>query len=343
MEIKKIIHLLTLILIVLGCGKSVAREQKDKNVLNTVKQENFKYQNIPYAKKLLLAGVHMFQFKDNKVTIEYTNETIFGVGSEQKFNTYKSSYDLDLGEVDLLRFDAAGSQIYLVELNEGSDFIYNIYLSAGKEMYYLGNLDFDIGEIDPEKKQDNNSFSIERQHYKIHIIIKNEKRQVKKIFSIAKPLQPYKSYKSFSAYLSELSNDEIATVQTSHEYISNLFRLEVQDDQVLVNIRGSKNQLVNDKILEGYESCPDVTLDKIVIKDPYFTIEKYNCTTNYYLKEYLTFKFDKRLLLHKYSVEYTSRQNPDQTVETKHFSQKDFGMVFFEEVNSSFLNQLRQE
>ncbi len=198
---KKISAVLILIFLMLAGSKSTVQGQRRPTAAVLPHNE---FRKVTYVKKSLNeAGVHIFEFKDNKVTIKYTNETIFGVGSEQKFNTYKSSYDLDLGEVDLLRFDAAGSQIYLVELNEGSDFIYNIYLSAGKEMYYLGNLDFDIGEIDPEKKQDNNSFSIERQHDKIHIIIKNEKRQVKKIFSIAKPLQPYKSYKSFSAYLTE--------------------------------------------------------------------------------------------------------------------------------------------
>ncbi len=198
---KNISAVLLLIFLMLACSKSTVQGQRGPTA--TVLTHN-KFKQVTYVKKALSeAGIHIFQFKDNKVTIEYKNDTLFGIGDEQTFDTYKSPYDLDLGEVDLLRFDAADSQIYLVELSEGSDFIYNVYLSTGKEMYYLGNLDFDIGEIDPEKKQDNNSFSIERQHDKIHIIIKNEKRQVKKIFSIAKPLQPYKSYKGISKYLTE--------------------------------------------------------------------------------------------------------------------------------------------
>ncbi|UHO37038.1 hypothetical protein H5J24_14860 [Chryseobacterium capnotolerans] len=99
-------------------------------------------------------------------------------------------------------------------------------------------------------------------------------------------------------------------------------------------------KLTNTKVLEGNANCPDISLDNIALKNNYFTIEKYNCTDKFYLKEYITFKFDKDLLLHKYSIEFTDRHDPDKSIPNKNYTSKDLGNVKFENVDREFLINL---
>ncbi|SDI15764.1 hypothetical protein [Chryseobacterium jejuense] len=107
-----------------------------------------------------------------------------------------------------------------------------------------------------------------------------------------------------------------------------------------VTLNRINNKFVNAKVLEGNSNCPDTSLDNIVLKNNYFTIEKYNCTDKYYLKEYITFKFDKDLLLHKYSIEFTDRYDPDRSIPNKNYTSRDFGNIKFENVNREFLINL---
>lgn len=107
-----------------------------------------------------------------------------------------------------------------------------------------------------------------------------------------------------------------------------------------VTLNRINKKFINTKVLEGNSNCPDTSLDNIVLKNNYFTIEKYNCTDKYYLKEYITFKFDKDLLLHKYSIEFTDRYDPDRNIPNKIYTSKDFGNIKFENVTREFLLNL---
>ena len=344
MEIKKILYLFSAIFILFSCGKSTIQGQEDKTVSAAEKPAKNNFQQIFYTSKSLSKGkINIFEFKDHKVTIEYLTEILLGIGNDQHFNIYKSAFDLDLGEIDLLRFDTFDSQIYMVELSEDDQSIFNIYLFNEKKIFYLGDLNFDLSSAKLNEARPKNDFTIEINDNNVRIGIKNGEKEVKKDFVLHKPLQPFKSYNGIQEYLKVNEPKNIGRSQFSQEYKSDIFQLGVNEDMLSVKVKGSVKEYVNDYILEGYASCPDTSLDQIVFKDQFFTIEKYNCSNDFYLKEYITFKYTNEIVLHKYSVEYTSRKDPDENIKTDHFTTKDFGKVKFENVDKGFLNNLRQK
>lgn len=344
MEVKKIIYLFSAIFILFSCSKSSIQGQENKTVSAAEKPAKNNFEQIFYTSKSLYEGkINVFEFKDHKVTIEYLTETLLGIGNDQHFNIYKSAFDLDLGEVDLLRFDTSDSQIYMVELSEDDQSIFNIYLFNAKKMFYLGDLNFDLSSAKLNEARSKNDFTIEINDNNVRIGIKNGEKEVIKDFVLNKPLQPFKSYSGIEDYLALNGIKNTGNNTFSQEYKSDLFQVGVSEDLLSVKVKGSEKEYVNDNILEGYASCPDTSLDQIVFKDPFFTIEKYNCSNSFYLKEYITFKYTNEIVLHKYSVECTSRKNPDENIKTDHFTTKDFGKVKFENVNKDFLNNLRQK
>ncbi|REC60668.1 hypothetical protein DRF65_19690 [Chryseobacterium pennae] len=129
---------------------------------------------------------------------------------------------------------------------------------------------------------------------------------------------------------------------TPHKISKNeFFSINSDNDGVIeVTLNRINKRFTNTKVLEGNSNCPDISLDSIALKNNYFTIEKYNCTDKFYLKEYITFKFDKDLLLHKYSIEFTDRHDPDKSITNKNYTSKDFGNVKFENVDREFLINL---
>ena len=344
MEIKNIIYLFSVIFLFFSCSKSTQQGQENQVVSTTEKATDKNFQQTFYTNKSLYEGkINIFEFKDHKVTIEYLTETLLGIGNDQHFNIYKSDFDLDLGEVDLLRFDTSDSQIYMVELSEDDQSIFNIYLFNEKKMFYLGDLNFDLSSAKLNEARSKIDFTIEINDNNVRIGIKNGKKEVKKDFVLNEPLQPFKSYNGIQEYLELSGTKNFGNNQFSQEYKSDLFQLGVNEDMLSVKVKGSVKEYVNDNILEGYASCPDTSLDQIVFKDQFFTIEKYNCSNDFYLKEYITFKYTNEIVLHKYSVEYTSRKDPDENIKTDHFTTKDFGKVKFENVDKGFLNNLRQK
>lgn len=344
MEIKNIIYLFSVIFLFFSCSKSTQQGQENQVVSTTEKATDKNFQQTFYTNKSLYEGkINVFEFKDHKVTIEYLTETLLGIGNDQRFNIYKSAFDLDLGEIDLLRFDTSDSQIYMVELSEDDQSIFNIYLFNEKKMFYLGDLNFDWSSAKLNEARSKIDFTIEINDNNVRIGIKNGEKEVKKDFVLNKPLQPFKSYNGIQEYLELSGTKNFGNNQFSQEYKSDLFQLGVNEDMLSVKVKGSVKEYVNDNILEGYASCPDTSLDQIVFKDQFFTIEKYNCSNDFYLKEYITFKYTNEIVLHKYSVEYTSRKDPDENIKTDHFTTKDFGKLKFENVDKGFLNNLRQK
>lgn len=343
MEVKKILYLFSAIFILFSCGKSTIQGQ-DKTVSAAEKPTKNNFEQIFYTSKSLYEGkINVFEFKDHKVTIEYLTETLLGIGNDQHFNIYKSAFDLDLGEVDLLRFDTSDSQIYMVELSDGNHLQFNMFLFKENEMFHLGDLNFDLSNLKLNEEGFKNDFTIKINNDIVEVGIANGKKEVKKDFILNKPLQPFKSYDGIQEYLKVNEPKNIGRSQFSQEYKSDLFQLGVNEDMLSVKVKGSVKEYVNDYILEGYASCPDTSLDQIVFKDQFFTIEKYNCINDFYLKEYITFKYTNEIVLHKYSVEFTSRKDPDENLKTSHFTTKDFGKVKFENVDKGFLNNLRQK
>lgn len=344
MEVKKIIYLFSAIFILFSCSKSSIQGQENKTVSAAEKPAKNNFEQIFYTSKSLYEGkINVFEFKDHKLTIEYLTETLLGIGNDQHFNIYKSAFDLDLGEVDLLRFDTSDSQIYMVELNDDNHLQFNMFLFKEKKMFYLGDLNFDLSNLKLNEEGFKNDVTIKMNNDIVEVGIVNGEKEVKKNFVLNQPLQPFKSYNGIQDYLELNGIKDIGNNKFSQEYKSDLFHVGVTEDLLSVKVKGIAREYVNDNILEGYASCPDTNLDQIVFKDQFFTIEKYNCSNSFYLKEYITFKYTNEIALHKYSVEYTSRKDPDEIITTDHFTTKDFGKVKFENVDKEFLNKLRQK
>lgn len=159
-----------------------------------------------------------------------------------------------------------------------------------------------------------------------------------------KPLSIYKNYSNINEYTKTVSSisqnseqDKISKIVYNNDFFSINSNV---DDVITVTLNRENKKFINTKILEGNMSCPDTSLDNIILKNNYFTIEKYNCNDKYYFKEYITFKLDKDLFLHRYSIELTDRHDPDKSLPNKNYTSKDFGVVKFENVDRNLLLNL---
>lgn len=147
MEIKKYICLLVFVLSFLSCKKEPTLQRKH---LPSTSREAKNYQFISYKNRTLTDNnkINIFEYNDTKISIEYNKYTFFGYETKQ-FNLYQSSYDLDSGELNLLRYDDIDTknQIFLVELNDYSFRTYHIYTYQNNSLYYLGENNIDLSKM----------------------------------------------------------------------------------------------------------------------------------------------------------------------------------------------------
>lgn len=103
---------------------------------------------------------------------------------------------------------------------------------------------------------------------------------------------------------------------------------------------------LNEKISFAYnDNCPADGFQAIKNKNNYFTIEQTYCLDFKYVYSYTTFKVDQKsgyILLHKFGETYTNRSNPSEKIPERIWSNKDFGIVQFENVTEDFLKGLRK-
>ncbi|AZA95951.1 hypothetical protein [Chryseobacterium shandongense] len=259
------------------------------------------------------------------------------------FKTFSTQYDLDLGEVNLHRFDDKNSQIYIVELKDYDYITYNVYFVENNQVYYLGTKDIDLSK---QFKNIKNSPKININNTKniISINLKiNEKYFSKSDFKTKSLLKPLREYSKIEDYLGEnISNEDLVdkSLITSNE--NQHFSITVDKNKVVtVNLKKEKTKYINSNILEGNMNCPDTSLDEIILKNNYFTIQKYNCNDKFFLKEYITFKQGANgIFLYKYGVEQTDKYNPDKILPIKNYGVNDFGIIQFKYVDKEFLRNL---
>ncbi|KPH13753.1 hypothetical protein [Chryseobacterium sp. ERMR1:04] len=341
MEIKKCIYILIFLFSFLSC-------EKERKYLPITTKEVKGYQYISYKKRELVNDnkINVFEYNDRKITIEYDKSTLFGYGAE-KFNIYQAFYDLDLGDLDLLRYDNVNtkSQIFLVELDDYSFRTYNIYIHQNNSLYYLGQNNIDLSKIIENIKNVNIKFEIIQTENNISIkSLLNGKYFSTSNYKLENPLRIYRDYSNINEYTKVNTNLKLSSESNKSnqvEYKNDIFSIDLNsNDEITVNLNNDNKKFVNTKILDGNMSCPDTSVDKIALKKNYFTIEKYNCNDKYYLKEYITFKFDNDLVLHRYDLEFTDKHDPDKSVPNKNYTSKDFGKVKFENVDREFLIKL---
>lgn len=119
-----------------------------------------------------------------------------------------------------------------------------------------------------------------------------------------------------------------------------------QGNEIQILLSDSNTRLKifqNNEILNSSSKCPNPPLDSIIAKENYFTIEKLNCSNEYFYEEFITYKWETdKFLLYKYGAEITSRKEPDRIFPIKIWTTKDFGQIEFEDTSEEFLSQLRQ-
>lgn len=340
MEIRKCIYVFILLFAFVSCKKSIVDGQiNNTSILKYSETSDFK--KVSYFNKYIYdARINIFEFRDRNISVEYLTDTLFGIQKNQNFSVYRSAFDLDLGELDLLRFDNDDSQIYLIELKESRQIIYNIYILYQEKVYYLGNLNFETGL---DKKGNTPIINIKKNNLNVEIEILNGTTKVKKEYALKAALPIYKSFNKLQEYLQFTEINIDVKTNFSKQFKNEFFNIGVNNDVLVVKVEGVDTEYLNYEILEGNTLCPDISLDKIALKNKVFTIEKYNCNNDYYMKEFITFIYSKDLLLNNYSIEYTSRKNPDQEIVVDHFTTKDFGILKFDEVDKKVLNSMRQK
>ncbi|MCM0666440.1 hypothetical protein [Flavobacterium tyrosinilyticum] len=110
-------------------------------------------------------------------------------------------------------------------------------------------------------------------------------------------------------------------------------------------IAGEQNKVETQNIVRlAKKNSPYSAFEKIVFKNNFFTIEQHGNNSDYSTYEYLTFKYENKVFyLHQYSIEYTSKNNPDENIPSKKWFKKDFGIVKLENVSPTFLEDLQSK
>lgn len=116
---------------------------------------------------------------------------------------------------------------------------------------------------------------------------------------------------------------------------------------ILNNVNGKFQKFKeNDKLIfASDDNCPSIGYGRIVAKNSYFTIEQIYCADFLFVKSYTTFKMDETtgdIFLHKYGEEYTNRSNPDEKINSKIWTKKDFGNLKFEAVTEDSILKITQ-
>lgn len=202
MEIKKYICLFVIVFSFLSCKKEAREHEK---TLQSAPINAQSYQFISYKKKELSADnkINIFEYPDTKISIEYNNSTYFGYGTKS-FNVYQSSYDLDSGDLDILRYDNIDtrSQIFFVELNDYSLRTYHIYVYKSNSMYYLGELNIDLSKIIEKVNKINIEFNIKQsdENFSVQSIVNGENFSTLN-YKLGNPLNVYKKYNNIDEYV----------------------------------------------------------------------------------------------------------------------------------------------
>ncbi|OJV55515.1 MAG: hypothetical protein BGO31_19330 [Bacteroidetes bacterium 43-16] len=329
-----------ILLVVLGSGFMACTGMSQNNAakIEQAADAGVRYQAVPYQQKNTEQGVYVFSYPDKTISLAYDTATLLGISSKSGFNLYRSAFDLDLGEIDLYRFDHEAEQLFIVALREDREVIYNLFQLKGEALYYLGDADMSL----PGKQA---ALNISRSGKAITLSIPNslDKSNITKTINTQDQLlKPVQQFKDPAAYLKAKGIPGKSSGAAVNMFRNEVFKIDQEGEGLSVTMLKEGVNGNNHTILEGGTSCPDGSLDTIVLKNNFFTIEKYNCNDRYYMKEYITFKKSgKEVLLHKYSIEQTDRSDPDRDVPTLHFSEKDFGKVRFEQVDATWLIALR--
>ncbi|KIC03672.1 hypothetical protein OA88_02675 [Flavobacterium sp. JRM] len=107
---------------------------------------------------------------------------------------------------------------------------------------------------------------------------------------------------------------------------------------------GQKTFESNNIIRLANENSPYSAFEKIVFKNNFFTIEQHGDINDYSIYEYITFKYENKLFyLHKYSIEFTSKIDPNENIPSKNWTKKDFGAIKLEDLTVTFLENLRNK
>lgn len=124
--------------------------------------------------------------------------------------------------------------------------------------------------------------------------------------------------------------------------------LKVTIENKRITICSSSGKMIgtNTAIIRGMDEDPNCISEgfqDLVSKGIYFTVEQQVCASEYFIDEYITFKYSKKdgkVWLHQFGLEYSSRKDQEMEITDKIFTEKQFGKISFENVNVDNLYSL---
>ncbi|MGV0924317.1 hypothetical protein [Empedobacter tilapiae] len=182
MELKKK-YLIVLCILFISCNGGIKKESSNSIQFKEVINESYK--EIKYIKKEKEGSKDIFVYEDIEISIDYFPNKLISFHKRNRLNTYKYDYDLDLGEIELIRFANGNESLYLVELDNYYSKIYNLYFFVDDSVYYLGEIDTDLSKIIEDNPKVQIEFQISKNDNKIEIQqLVNDKKFYFKSFEI---------------------------------------------------------------------------------------------------------------------------------------------------------------
>src|SRR5690606_19699702 len=110
----------------LSCKDTGAKNFSDKN---ENLQVNKKLEFVNYNERKSENGINIFYYDNYLITIEYDQHTVIGLSKNEEFNLYEiNDFDLDLGELNLLKYHKNSTILYLIELDNYTQRDYKVIL-----------------------------------------------------------------------------------------------------------------------------------------------------------------------------------------------------------------------
>lgn len=353
------------VLLVVSCKKNLS--DNNATAITTEKTDTLIYKEVLYNKRSLLNGINVFDFRDQKATIEYKNSTFFGLTTTEgnAFSIFNSNYDLDLGEINLMRFDNKNSHIYIVELDDYDYKAYNLYLEEDSIVYYLGAKDIELSEFTQKDEDISIKFNLQRTKNDIELnLIVNDKNISNSIFKIKSPLKTYETFINIQDYVDNEINEKVVDDEKLKKEYKEEGYLLLFEKLIDINLDGIEDKFFVFKINKEFRSDDESTKkSKIIIllskgdsyeefsnesifpndsndqfetidfnKANIFTIKLFNEVPNeYFIEKYFTFQYEEdKITLRSCKI--------DKNETSKNVDISKLGIITFEGFNANNYN-----
>lgn len=196
------------IVTLLSCKDTVAKKINNKSE-NSQVNEILEFVN--YNERKSENGINIFYYENTLITIDYDKHTILGLKNNEELNLYEIiDLDLDLGELNLLKFRKNSTVLYLIELDNFTQRDYKVILYYNNILYNLG--EFSYSFIEQKVTENTNlKFEVEINNNNLFISEINKTGNLFESYEFinSEKLNVKKSYKDYYNYLIEKDENKI--------------------------------------------------------------------------------------------------------------------------------------